>query len=210
MHMRRRSLAWVDQRIDTVDNVLSATETQHREALRATELRRSLRDGGEEESREQHDDSQCLFTEGCVDDEEVQDDAEKTPWKIKYSKRTFYEAFTPTPCDPHTEALPICLDFRIRHATADPIRTKKHILRSPQLHLIRTTSWHRSNVGSCGANMLIPHSAKGLRLLHQPDCFLWTTCGTGPWGSTHPRGDTVKNMGMEVALSERSESWHEA
>ena len=210
MHVRRRSLAWIDKRINAVDNILSAPKTQHREALRATELRRSLRNGGEEESREQHDDSQCLFTAGCVSDEEVRKDAEKTHWRIKYSRRTFYEAFTPTPCDPHAEALPIRLDFRIRRTTADPIRTRKLILGSPQLHLKRTTSWHRGNVGSCGTNMLIPHSAKGLRLLHQPDHFLWTTYGTGAWGSTSPRRDVVKNMGMEVALSERSESWHES
>lgn len=86
MHVWRGCLAGVDKRIDTVDNILSAPKTQHGEALRATELRRSLRDDSEEKSGEQHDDSQYLFTVGCVDDGEVQKDAEKTHWKIKYLK----------------------------------------------------------------------------------------------------------------------------
>lgn len=75
-------------------------------------------------------------------------------------------------------------NFHIRHTTADPISTRKHILRLPQVNPLRTTSWHKGNVGSCGTNLLIPHSAKGLRLLDQPDHFSRTTCGTGARGST--------------------------
>jgi hypothetical protein len=47
-------LTWVDKRIDSIDDVLSAPKSQHGEALGAAKLGRSLRDGGEEESREQH------------------------------------------------------------------------------------------------------------------------------------------------------------
>jgi hypothetical protein len=65
--MRRGSLTRIDKRIDTVDNVLGAPKTQHGETLGATELRRSLRDSSEEESREQHDDWGGLFTEQCGD-----------------------------------------------------------------------------------------------------------------------------------------------
>jgi hypothetical protein len=55
MHMWRGSLAWIDKRVDTVDDILSASKTQHGEALGAAELRRCLRDGSEEQSGKQHD-----------------------------------------------------------------------------------------------------------------------------------------------------------
>jgi hypothetical protein len=47
-------LTWVDERIDSIDDVLSAPKSQHGEALGAAELRRGLRDGSEEESGEKH------------------------------------------------------------------------------------------------------------------------------------------------------------
>ena len=63
----------------------------------------------------------------------------------------------------------IHLTFDVCYTTADPIFTKGYILGLPQLNLLCTPSWHEGNVGSCGTNLLIPHSAKGLRLLDQPD-----------------------------------------
>jgi hypothetical protein len=49
-------LARVYEGIDPIDDILSAAETQHSEALAAKALRHSLREGGEKESREKHDD----------------------------------------------------------------------------------------------------------------------------------------------------------
>ena len=63
----------------------------------------------------------------------------------------------------------IHLTSDVCYTTADPISTKGYILGLPQLNLLCTSSWHKGNVGSCGTNLLIPHSAKGLRLLDQPD-----------------------------------------
>jgi hypothetical protein len=49
-------LARVYEGIDPIDDILSAAKTQHSEALAAKALRHSLREGGEKESREKHDD----------------------------------------------------------------------------------------------------------------------------------------------------------
>jgi hypothetical protein len=49
-------LARIYEGIDTIDDILSAAETQHSEALAAKALRHSLREGGEIESRKKHDD----------------------------------------------------------------------------------------------------------------------------------------------------------
>jgi hypothetical protein len=86
----------------------------------------------------------------------------------KVLREMFYAVFTRARCDPDVEYLP-SITFDVCYTTADPISTKGYILGLPQLNLLCTSSWHEGNVGSCGTNLLIPHSAKGLRLLDQPD-----------------------------------------
>jgi hypothetical protein len=142
---------------------------------------------------------------------EVQKDAKKTHWKIKYSNRCSTK-LPHLPDATQAQRFAIHLSFHLDYATADPIRTKKPILRLPRLHSMRTSSWHPGNAGSCGTNMLIPHSAKGLKLLHQRNHCLSTTCGTGARGSTYLRGEVgehaVKDVGMDAALTKGSECWH--
>jgi hypothetical protein len=61
--------------------------------------------------------------------------------------------------------------------------------------------------------MLIPHSAKGLRLLDQPDHIPEQDVVPEDGDRRVDVGklgrDVNEKLGMEAALSERSKSWHE-